>query len=75
MQIQLDTRVAAKATFIALALFLAGCDPVAEVPAWGALPDFSLINQGAEPYGTAQLEGRPWIANFIFTKCPAAVRC
>jgi protein SCO1/2 len=73
VKIQFDIRVAAKAAFVALALFLAGCEPVAEVPAWGALPDFSLINQGAEPYGTAQLEGRPWVANFIFTKCPS--RC
>jgi protein SCO1/2 len=73
VQIQLDIRVAAKAVFAALALFLAGCDPVAEVPVWGTLPDFSLTNQGAEPYGAAQLEGRPWIANFIFTKCPS--RC
>jgi len=73
VQIQFDTRVAAKAAFIALALFLAGCNPAAEVPAWGALPDFSLINQDTKAYGTAQLEGRPWVANFIFTKCPG--RC
>jgi len=73
VQIQFDTRVAAKAASTALALFLAGCDPAAEVPAWGSLPDFSLINQDTKAYGTAQLEGRPWVANFIFTKCPG--RC
>jgi protein SCO1/2 len=73
VRIQFDTQATAKAAFIALALFLAGCDPVAEVPAWGTLPEFNLINQSAEPYGTAQLEGRPWIADFIFTKCPG--RC
>jgi protein SCO1/2 len=73
VQIQPDIPAAARATFAALALFLAGCDPVAEVPVWGTLPNFSLINQGAAPYGTAQLEGRPWIADFIFTKCPG--RC
>jgi protein SCO1/2 len=73
VHIRFGTRATAKTAFVALALFLAGCDPVAEVPTWGALPDFSLINQGAEPYGTEQLEGRSWIANFIFTKCPS--RC
>ena len=73
MQIQFDTRAAATAASVALAVFLVGCDPVAEVPVWGTLPDFSLINQGTEPYGTSQLEGRPWIADFIFTKCPG--RC
>jgi len=73
LQIQFDIRDAAKATIVALALFLLGCDPVAEVPAWGTLSDFSLVNQDNMPYGSAQLEGRPWIADFIFTKCPG--RC
>ena len=73
MQIQFDARVAANAAFIPLALFLLGCNPAAEVPVWGTVPDFSLINQSTEPYGTAQLKGRPWIADFIFTKCPS--RC
>jgi protein SCO1/2 len=73
VQTHFDIRAAAKATFVALALFLLACGPVAEVPAWGTLPDFSLTNQDTLPYGTAQLEGRPWIADFIFTKCPG--RC
>jgi len=70
---QFKSQTTVKAAFVALALLIPGCDPVAEVPVWGTLPDFSLINQGAEPYGTAQLEGRAWIADFIFTKCPG--RC
>ena len=70
MRIQIDIRSAARLTFVALALFLPGCDPVAEVPVWGTVPEFSLINQSSEPYGTAQLQARPWIADFIFTKCP-----
>jgi protein SCO1/2 len=70
VQFQSDIRTAAKATFAGLALCLAACDPIAEVPVWGTVPDFSLINQGTEAYGTAQLEGRPWIADFIFTRCP-----
>jgi protein SCO1/2 len=73
VQIQFDIRAVAKTAFAALTLFLLACDPVAEVPVWGTLPDFSLTNQDTLPYGTAQLEGRPWIADFIFTKCPG--RC
>jgi protein SCO1/2 len=73
VQIQFDARVAANAACIPLALFLLGCNPAAEVPVWGTVPDFSLVNQSTEPYGTAQLKGRPWIADFIFTKCPS--RC
>jgi protein SCO1/2 len=66
-------RTAAKTAFVALAFSLLACGPVTEVPAWGTLPDFSLTNQDDQPYGTAQLAGRPWIADFIFTKCPG--RC
>lgn len=73
MRIQFDSRAAAKWALVACAVCLLGCDPVAEVPVWGTLPEFDLINQNAEPYGTRQLEGRPWIADFIFTHCPG--RC
>ena len=73
MRIQFEGRAAAKRALVAFAVCLLGCDPIAEVPVWGTLPEFDLINQSAEPYGTQQLEGRPWIANFIFTKCPS--RC
>ena len=52
---------------------LAGCEPAQSVPIWGTLPEFSLIDQDSQPYGTEQLRGRPWIADFIFTHCPS--RC
>jgi protein SCO1/2 len=73
VRIQFGSRAAAKGALVAFAACLLGCDPVVEVPVWGTLPEFNLINQSAEPYGTRQLEGRPWIADFIFTKCPG--RC
>jgi protein SCO1/2 len=73
VRIQFGSRAAAKGALVAFAAYLLGCDPVVEVPVWGTLPEFDLINQSAEPYGTQQLEGRPWIADFIFTKCPG--RC
>ena len=73
MRIQFDGRAALKRALVALAVCLLGCDPDVEVPVWGTLPEFDLINQSSEPYGTQQLEGRPWIADFIFTKCPG--RC
>ena len=73
MRIHFDNRIAAKWALVALAVYLLACNPVAEVPVWGTLPEFNLINQSAKPYGTRQLEGRPWIADFIFTHCPG--RC
>lgn len=36
----------------------------------GRLPAFSFTRQDGEPFGLKQLEGRPWVANFIFTRCP-----
>ena len=40
------------------------------VSSYGAVPSFQLVNQKAEPFGSAQLIGKIWIADFIFTTCP-----
>jgi protein SCO1/2 len=37
---------------------------------YGAVPEFQLTNQKAQPFGSADLAGRIWIADFIFTSCP-----
>ncbi len=37
---------------------------------YGAVPQFDLVNQDAQPFGSAQLAGKIWIADFIFTSCP-----
>jgi protein SCO1/2 len=36
---------------------------------YNALPTFQLTNQEGESYGSAQLAGKIWIADFIFTTC------
>jgi cytochrome oxidase Cu insertion factor (SCO1/SenC/PrrC family) len=41
-----------------------------EVGTFGTVPAFQLTNQNAQPFGTAQLQGKVWIASFIFTTCP-----
>ena len=33
------------------------------------VPSFSLVDQAGEPFGTAQLEGRVWIAHLTSTRC------
>lgn len=40
------------------------------ISSYGTLPSFELVNQDAQPFGTAQLAGKIWIADFIFTTCP-----
>lgn len=40
------------------------------VSSYGAVPNFQLVNQDGQPFGSAQLLGKIWIADFIFTTCP-----
>lgn len=43
--------------------------PPAPPPVYGLVPAFSLTDQHARPLTTADLAGRVWIADFIFTSC------
>jgi len=40
------------------------------ISAYGSVPDFQLTNQNGQPFGSAQLSGKIWIADFIYTTCP-----
>jgi protein SCO1 len=40
------------------------------VSSYGTVPSFHLVNQNAQPFGSAQLAGKIWIADFIYTTCP-----
>ena len=35
----------------------------------GKVPEFQLVDQDNKPFGTDQLKGQVWVANFIFTTC------
>ena len=37
---------------------------------YGTVPAFNLVNQEGEPFGSDQLAGKIWIADFVFTMCP-----
>jgi protein SCO1/2 len=52
------------------ALWLGGCRPPAAPAVLGDVPPFRLIERSGQPYGSEQLRGRVWVANFIFTTCP-----
>ncbi len=39
------------------------------LPSYGTLPPFQLTNQDSNPFGSEQLAGKIWIADFIFTTC------
>jgi protein SCO1/2 len=42
----------------------------AHLPVYGAVPDFTLIDQNGQPVGKSDLDGKVWIAGFLFTNCP-----
>lgn len=40
------------------------------LPNYGVLPAFQLIDQNEQPFGSQQLLGKIWIADFVYTTCP-----
>src|SRR5204862_4372361 len=40
------------------------------VSSYGTVPEFLLVNQDGQNFGSAQLAGKIWIADFIYTTCP-----
>jgi protein SCO1/2 len=40
------------------------------VSSYGTVPSFQLVNQNGQPFGSPQLTGKIWIADFIYTTCP-----
>jgi protein SCO1 len=41
-----------------------------QMESFGRVPPFQLINQNGQPFGSANLQGKIWIADFIYTTCP-----
>src|SRR5207244_4849304 len=40
------------------------------VSSYGTVPSFQLTNQNGQPFGSPQLTGKIWIADFVYTTCP-----
>ena len=40
------------------------------VSSYGTVPSFQFTNQNGQPFGSVQLAGKIWIADFIYTTCP-----
>lgn len=41
------------------------------LPVLGQLPEFALTSQQGTPFGSAELRGQVWVADFVFTRCPS----
>ena len=42
------------------------------IPVYGKLPAFSLVNRDGRTIRLEDLAGAPWVADFVFTRCPAS---
>lgn len=40
------------------------------INSYGQVPSFRLTNQESRPFGSEELRGKIWIADFIYTTCP-----
>ena len=40
------------------------------ISSYGTVPTFQFTNQNGQPFGSGQLAGKIWIADFIYTTCP-----
>lgn len=45
--------------------------PKARLPVIGVVPKWTLINQSQQPFGSVDLDGKVYLANFIFSRCPS----
>jgi protein SCO1/2 len=41
-------------------------------PVLSTIPPFAMTDQQGQPFGTNDLAGKVWVADFIFTSCPTA---
>lgn len=53
-------------------MFYVAASELKQLPDYGAVPLWTFVNQDGEPFGTMDLYGKPWVANFVFTSCPRA---
>jgi protein SCO1/2 len=51
-------------------VLLTGCASGPSLPSYGVVPDFKLTDQSGGAFDSrTQLDGKVWVANFIFTNC------
>lgn len=69
-----STRSRALLALLLLIFCAAGCGrpPRESPPNLSSLPQFELLERSGETVTRESLLGRPWIADFVFTRCPAA---
>jgi protein SCO1 len=64
--------VAVAAAGLALLAFARALTHRDAPPVLGELPPFRLVERSGRPLSSDDLRGRPWVADFIFTRCAGA---
>jgi len=57
------------AAVVAIVLCLAGCREAPRLPEYGTVPGFQLTSQTGDVFDSRGLQGKIWVADFIFTTC------
>lgn len=57
------------ATLVAEQVLQSAIQTRRSVPILGELPSFELTERSGKSFGTAELKGKVWLADFIFTSC------
>lgn len=55
---------------LVLLFVVAGCAKPKPLPVLGIVPAFELTSQDGAVWSSKSLDGKPYVANFIFTRCP-----
>ena len=58
-----------KALVIVALSILAGCARQEPLPVYGQIPGFELVAETGQPFNRQALDGKVWVADFIFTNC------
>jgi protein SCO1/2 len=62
------TRLCSLAAFV----FASACtDPALKLPEYGTIPQFTMTDSEGHPFTAKALDGKVWIADVIYTNCPA----
>ncbi len=63
-----------QAAVLCLCVALVACrrQPPEDIDDLGVVPAWSMTAEDGKPIGTAQLQGKTWVVNFLFTSCPTS---
>ena len=59
-----------KVRILVCLLLLGACAKRAPLPVLGTVPTFELTSQAGSAWSSKTLDGKVWVANFVFTRCP-----